>query len=125
MATAALSELKAFFNGFWGEAMGARDQSVELIGCFGCLDDPRQCTKVIYRLPELLPVLLCAVIAGANDLYRLQTQHGRHNIALAKQIARNIINVAKGKQSFKAARKTADWSENFLSMAIAQKAPTT
>ncbi len=60
-----------------------------------------------------------------DDLCCLRTRYGPHNMALAKQIALNPINAAKGKLSIKIARKTAGWSENFLSMAIARKVPTT
>jgi hypothetical protein len=34
---------------------------------FALLDDPRQAGKVLYPLPEILLLLLCATIAGADD----------------------------------------------------------
>src|SRR3954451_15088799 len=38
-----------------------------LIDHFSALKDPRQAWKVIYPLPEILLLVLCATLAGAED----------------------------------------------------------
>ena len=39
---------------------------VEFLGSFDVLDDPRQQAKVLYPLPEILLLCLCAVLGGAD-----------------------------------------------------------
>jgi predicted transposase YbfD/YdcC len=39
-----------------------------LLDHFSALDDPRQRGKVVYPLPEIMLVVLCATLAGADDL---------------------------------------------------------
>jgi len=34
---------------------------------FSALEDPRQTWKVVYPLPEILLVVLCATLGGAED----------------------------------------------------------
>jgi predicted transposase YbfD/YdcC len=41
--------------------------SLSLIERFAALTDPRQVAKVLYPLPEILLLLLCATLAGADD----------------------------------------------------------
>ena len=55
-----------------------------------------------------------------DDLSRLRTNHGPQNMAIVRQTALNLIKTAKGKMSFKTARKAAGWSDNFLRHAINQ-----
>ncbi|MFV0474098.1 MAG: transposase family protein, partial [Pikeienuella sp.] len=38
-----------------------------LLDHFSALDDPRQAGKVVYPLPEILLLILCGVMAGADD----------------------------------------------------------
>ena len=38
-----------------------------LVSAFAGLSDPRQSAKVLYPLPEIMLLLLCATLAGAND----------------------------------------------------------
>jgi predicted transposase YbfD/YdcC len=38
---------------------------------FGAIKDPRQAAKVLYPLPEILLLLLCATIAGADDFVEI------------------------------------------------------
>lgn len=38
-----------------------------LMDHFSALDDPRQAGKVLYPLPEVLLLVLCATLAGADD----------------------------------------------------------
>src|SRR3954471_11792924 len=39
-----------------------------LLDHFAALEDPRQRAKVLYPLPEILLLLLCATLAGADDV---------------------------------------------------------
>src|SRR3982751_496339 len=41
-----------------------------LLDHFSALEDPRQRAKVLYPLPEILLLLLCATLAGADDCRR-------------------------------------------------------
>jgi len=41
---------------------------LSLIDLFAALTDPRQVAKVLYPLPEILLLLLCATLAGADDV---------------------------------------------------------
>ena len=45
---------------------------------FTALQDPRQATKVLYPLPELLLLLLCGTVAGADDFVELALWGGEH-----------------------------------------------
>ena len=41
--------------------------ALSFLSHFAALNDPRQAAKVLYPLPEILLLLLCATIAGADD----------------------------------------------------------
>jgi hypothetical protein len=41
--------------------MAVETQSVDILDCFSALEDPRQRTKVVCPLPEILPLVLCGV----------------------------------------------------------------
>jgi predicted transposase YbfD/YdcC len=43
-----------------------------LLDHFSALKDPRQQAKVLYPLPEILLLLLCATLAGADDLVEIE-----------------------------------------------------
>ena len=43
-----------------------------LLDHFSALEDPRQAWKVTYRLPEILLIVLCATMAGAQDFVECQ-----------------------------------------------------
>ena len=45
---------------------------------FTALQDPRQAAKVLYPLPELLLLLLCGTVAGADDFVELALWGGEH-----------------------------------------------
>ena len=49
------------------EAMAVEMQSVDILDCYSVLEDPRQRTKVVYPLSEILLLVLCGVMAGADD----------------------------------------------------------
>lgn len=43
-----------------------------LIGHFSALDDPRQPGKVLYPLPEIMLLVLCATLSGAEDFVEVR-----------------------------------------------------
>lgn len=43
-----------------------------LLDHFSALDDPRQTWKVVYPLPEILLIVLCATLAGAEDFVEIE-----------------------------------------------------
>lgn len=43
-----------------------------LLSYFSALEDPRQQAKVLYPLPEIILLLLCATLAGADDFVEMQ-----------------------------------------------------
>jgi hypothetical protein len=47
-----------------------------LLDHFSALDDPRQAAKVLYPLPEIVILLLCAMLAGAADFVEIQRSSG-------------------------------------------------
>lgn len=42
-----------------------------LLSHFSALDDPRQSWKVTYPLPEILLIVLCGTMAGADDFVEI------------------------------------------------------
>jgi len=55
-----------------------------LIGHFATLKDPRQAAKVLYPVPEIILLLLCATLAGADDLVEMQLW-GNQNLAFLRR----------------------------------------
>jgi predicted transposase YbfD/YdcC len=49
-----------------------------LIEHFSALEDPRQAWKVIYPLPEILLLVLCATLAGADDFVETEAWGEEH-----------------------------------------------
>lgn len=49
-----------------------------LLDQFSALDDPRQAAKVLYPLPEIILLLLCATLAGADDFVEMTLWGGRN-----------------------------------------------
>jgi predicted transposase YbfD/YdcC len=49
-----------------------------LLDHFAALEDRRQQAKVLYPLPEILLLLLCATLAGADDLAEIELWGGEH-----------------------------------------------
>src|SRR3954467_13639219 len=60
-----------------GGSMGGTIGSSLLDG-FSALDDPRQAAKVLYPLPEIILLLLCATPAGADDFVEMVLWGERH-----------------------------------------------
>jgi predicted transposase YbfD/YdcC len=58
--------------------------STGLFGRFSALEDPRQAAKVLYPLPEILLLLLCATLAGADDFVEMQLW-GNQNLAFLRR----------------------------------------
>jgi predicted transposase YbfD/YdcC len=55
-----------------------------LIERFAALRDPRQAAKVLYPLPEILLLLLCATLAGADDFVEAEVW-GERNLAFLRR----------------------------------------
>ena len=55
-----------------------------LIEHFSALEDPRQAWKVIYPLPEILLLVLCATLAGAEDFVETRLW-GRKNLTFLRR----------------------------------------
>jgi predicted transposase YbfD/YdcC len=55
-----------------------------LLAHFSALDDPRQAAKVLYPLPEIVLLLLCATLAGADDFVEMQLW-GNQNVAFLRR----------------------------------------
>src|SRR3954466_14145136 len=49
-----------------------------LLDHFSALQDPRQQAKVLYPLPEILLLLLCATLAGADDVVEIALWGDEH-----------------------------------------------
>jgi hypothetical protein len=62
--------------------------SVSLLDHFAALCDPRQRAKVLYPLPEILPLVLSATIAGADDFVET-TVWGREHLTLLQRRTRH------------------------------------
>ncbi len=41
--------------------------SANILDHFSAIEDPRQSWKTVYPLPEILLIVLCGVMAGADD----------------------------------------------------------
>jgi hypothetical protein len=63
------------------------DQAVRgsLLDRLSALDDPRQAAKVLYPLPEIILLLLCATPAGADDFVEM-TLWGERNLAFLRRL---------------------------------------
>jgi predicted transposase YbfD/YdcC len=57
---------------------------LSLIESFSALSDPRQAAKVLYPLPEILLLLLCATLAGADDFVEVELW-GEENLAFLRR----------------------------------------
>src|SRR5271166_2658146 len=66
-------------------------QAVALIDHFSALRDPRQQGKVLYPLREVMLLILCAVLAGAEDFVEIATW-GRTNL----EFLRRLLPFARG-----------------------------
>lgn len=62
-----------------------------LLDHFSALSDPRQCGKVVYPLPEIMLLVLCATLAGAEDFVEIR-QWGRQKL----DFLRGLLPFAQG-----------------------------
>jgi predicted transposase YbfD/YdcC len=58
--------------------MERSERRPSLIDHFSALEDPRQAWKVIYPLPEILLLALCATLAGADDFVEIAAWGEEH-----------------------------------------------
>ena len=58
-----------------------------LLEHFSALDDPRQAWKVVYPLPEILLVVLCATMAGAEDFAEVE-RWGKRKLDFLRRLCR-------------------------------------
>ena len=56
-----------------------------LLDHFSALEDPRQAAKVLYPLPEIVLLLLCATLAGADDFVEMQLW-GDQNLGFLRRL---------------------------------------
>jgi predicted transposase YbfD/YdcC len=56
-----------------------------LLDHFSALDDPRQAWKVVYPLPEILLVVLCGTLAGAEDFVEI-ARWGRQKLGFLRRL---------------------------------------
>ena len=56
-----------------------------LIGHFSALDDPRQPGKVLYPLPEIMLLVLCATLSGAEDFVEIRFW-GQQKLAFLRRL---------------------------------------
>jgi predicted transposase YbfD/YdcC len=64
--------------------MSGTAAKASLLAHFSALEDPRQAWKVVYPLPELLLLVLCATLAGADDFVETRLW-GRQNLAFLRR----------------------------------------
>jgi predicted transposase YbfD/YdcC len=57
-----------------------------LLNHFSALDDPRQAWKVVYPLPEILLVVLCGTMAGAENVVEIE-RWGRRKLPFLRRLA--------------------------------------
>jgi len=56
----------------------AASADLSFLAHFAAVNDPRQAAKVLYPLPEILLLLLCATIAGADDFVEIALWGNEH-----------------------------------------------
>src|SRR5215213_9977523 len=56
-----------------------------LIEHFSALEDPRQAGKVVYPLPEIMLLVLCATLAAAEDFVEIR-RWGREKLAFLRTL---------------------------------------
>ena len=71
-----------------------------LIERFGALEDPRQSWKVLFPLPEVLLLVLCGTLAGAEDFVEIRRWGQMHRDFLRRRDCREfrVWSVMMGKK---------------------------
>jgi predicted transposase YbfD/YdcC len=67
----------------------SKPEPVAFLTHFASLRDPRQAAKVLYPLPEILLIVLCGTLAGADDFVELALW-GRENLRFLRRFARFV-----------------------------------
>ena len=57
-----------------------------LLDHFSALSDPRQAWKVSYPLPELLLLVLCGTLAGAQNFVEIEDWRGTRKLAFLRRL---------------------------------------
>jgi hypothetical protein len=57
-----------------------------------------------------------------DDLCRLRTGHGAHNMAVVRHMAGDLVRTASGRHSLKVRRKRAAWNVDYLHALLRQTA---
>ncbi len=65
-------------GGLLVEAPMHRSSCPSLLDHFAALKDPRQTAKVLYPLPEIILLLLCGTLAGADDFIEMELWGNEH-----------------------------------------------
>ena len=60
---------------------------IEFLGSFEALDDTRQQAKVLYPLPEILLLCLCAVLGGADSWVEVAL-YGQRKLGFLRRLLR-------------------------------------
>lgn len=55
------------------------------LDCFSALEDPRQAGKVVYPLPEILLIVLCGTLAGAENFVQIE-RWARRKLAVLRRL---------------------------------------
>ena len=58
---------------------------IEFLGSFEALDDTRQQAKVLYPLPEILLLCLCAVLGGSDSWVDVAL-YGQHKLGFLRRL---------------------------------------
>ena len=61
-----------------------RGQQGPALDHFAALDDPRRQAKALHPLPEIVPLLLGATLAGADDFVGIQLWGNQHPVFLRR-----------------------------------------
>ena len=61
-----------------------------LLDHFSALEDPRQAWKVIYPLPEILLIVLCGTMAGAEDFCEIE-RWARQKLGFLRRLQEEIV----------------------------------
>ncbi len=61
-----------------------RRSRTALVEHFSALEDPRQQAKVLYPLPEIVLLVLCATLSGADDFVEMELW-GKQNLGFVRR----------------------------------------
>ena len=73
-------------------AMVERARSVALLDYFSGLEDPRQAGKVLFPLGEIMLVVLCGVLSGADGFVEI-ARRGKMNLAFVRRFSLYTVGI--------------------------------